>query len=260
MPQGIAQRCRIGCWRATISRLVCSRTDPAGARITSDGIRYSNMLPDHEISAEPAPIGVAARPKPEPVPGFAHRPWRWQTGLPAALRRPEDRSSWCPARWSPPKSRWTAASFPDRAGSRNPSQAKRAADGLDLLQSGFAQRGGQVGQVVGKCGLHGHGPELSLRSASSPARADGALQHGPASAAQAGLADRPPRPRSRQARGQGPAGRHPPQASGGQAARSQPAPAARPGHRDRDAAAQSRQACATAIRCPARLPLSTDET
>ena len=40
------------CWRTT-RRFVCSSRLPAGARMTSDGIRYSNIDPDHEISAEP---------------------------------------------------------------------------------------------------------------------------------------------------------------------------------------------------------------
>ena len=30
--------------------------------MTSAGIRYSNIEPDHEISAEPRPTGVSARP------------------------------------------------------------------------------------------------------------------------------------------------------------------------------------------------------
>ena len=30
--------------------------------MTSDGIRYSNIEPDHEISAAPRPTGVTARP------------------------------------------------------------------------------------------------------------------------------------------------------------------------------------------------------
>ena len=30
--------------------------------MTSDGIRYSNIDPDHEISAAPCPIGVTSRP------------------------------------------------------------------------------------------------------------------------------------------------------------------------------------------------------
>ena len=35
----------------------------AGARITSAGIRYSNIEPDQETSAEPRPTGVSARPR-----------------------------------------------------------------------------------------------------------------------------------------------------------------------------------------------------
>ena len=31
--------------------------------MTSEGMRYSNMLPDQEIRADPAPMGVAARPR-----------------------------------------------------------------------------------------------------------------------------------------------------------------------------------------------------
>ena len=37
--------------------------------MTSDGIRYSNIDPDQEISAAPRETGVTARPRPEPVAG-----------------------------------------------------------------------------------------------------------------------------------------------------------------------------------------------
>ena len=36
---------------------------PSGERMTSAGIRYSNIDPDQEISADPRPTGVNARPK-----------------------------------------------------------------------------------------------------------------------------------------------------------------------------------------------------
>ena len=42
---------------------------PAGARITSDGIRYSNIDPDHEISAAPCATGISAAAEMEPVAG-----------------------------------------------------------------------------------------------------------------------------------------------------------------------------------------------
>ena len=56
------------CWRTTW-RLVCSSRLPAGARITNEGIRYSNIEPDHEISAEPVPDGCQGTAEPEPVAG-----------------------------------------------------------------------------------------------------------------------------------------------------------------------------------------------
>jgi hypothetical protein len=49
--------------RRTIRRLVFSRRLPIGARITSDGIKYSNIDPDHEISAAPPSTHVTLRPR-----------------------------------------------------------------------------------------------------------------------------------------------------------------------------------------------------
>ena len=62
-PGHAERRRRSSIWRCTISRLVCSSRLPAGARMTSDGIRYSNIDPDHEISAAPCATGVTARPR-----------------------------------------------------------------------------------------------------------------------------------------------------------------------------------------------------
>ena len=62
MPQGTPSSAPYFICRRTTRRLVCSSRLPAGARITSDGIRYSNIDPDHEISAEPRSTGVKARP------------------------------------------------------------------------------------------------------------------------------------------------------------------------------------------------------
>ena len=62
MPHGTPSSVAYRICRATTSRLVCSSRLFAGARITSAGIRYSNIDPDHEIRAEPRPTGVSARP------------------------------------------------------------------------------------------------------------------------------------------------------------------------------------------------------
>src|SRR4030081_99075 len=43
-------------------RLVCSSKLPAGARMMSDGMRYSNMEPDQEMRAAAFPTGVTDRP------------------------------------------------------------------------------------------------------------------------------------------------------------------------------------------------------
>ena len=51
----------------TISRLVDSRRLPAGALITSDGIRYSNIEPDQETSAAAPSIGRRLAAKFEPM-------------------------------------------------------------------------------------------------------------------------------------------------------------------------------------------------
>jgi len=52
-----------------MSSLVRSIRLPSGARMTSDGMRYSNIDPDHEISAAPRPIGATSAAQPEPMPG-----------------------------------------------------------------------------------------------------------------------------------------------------------------------------------------------
>ena len=48
--------------RLTMSRLVCASRLPPGARSTRSGIRYSNIEPDQDTSAAPAPMGVTVRP------------------------------------------------------------------------------------------------------------------------------------------------------------------------------------------------------
>ena len=48
-------------------RLVCSSRLPAGARMTSEGIRYSNIEPDQEISAAPSAERRDGAAEPEPV-------------------------------------------------------------------------------------------------------------------------------------------------------------------------------------------------
>ena len=48
--------------RRTTSRHVWSSRLPAGARSTSAGIKYSNIDPDQDTSAESGPTGVRARP------------------------------------------------------------------------------------------------------------------------------------------------------------------------------------------------------
>ena len=67
MPHGTPSSAPYLICRRTTRRLVCSSRLPAGARITSDGIRYSNIDPDHEISAEPRSTGVRPRPEAKPV-------------------------------------------------------------------------------------------------------------------------------------------------------------------------------------------------
>ena len=54
--------------RRTTKRLLCSSRLPAGARITRLGIRYSNIDPDHETSAEPLAHRRVGASEPEPVP------------------------------------------------------------------------------------------------------------------------------------------------------------------------------------------------
>ena len=72
-------------WRATTSRYVLSSRLRAGARMTSAGIRYSNIEPDHEISAEPRPTGVSARP--------SRNQWSAETSPLAIARKLASRAS-----------------------------------------------------------------------------------------------------------------------------------------------------------------------
>ena len=92
-PGQAERRRRSSICRRTTSRLVCSSRLPAGARITSDGIRYSNIDPDQEISAAPSRDRRHGAAEPEPVRAPERRPWRWRRSSPAAPRRRADRSS-----------------------------------------------------------------------------------------------------------------------------------------------------------------------
>jgi len=62
MPQGSPSVAAYSICRRTISRFVPSIRLSVGARMTSDGIRYSNIEPDQEINAAPRKTGIAARP------------------------------------------------------------------------------------------------------------------------------------------------------------------------------------------------------
>mgnify|MGYP006170894295 CR=1 FL=1 len=59
---GIRKALAYSICRATTNLLVCSSKLPAGARITRDGIRYSNIEPDHDNNADARYRGVAERP------------------------------------------------------------------------------------------------------------------------------------------------------------------------------------------------------
>src|SRR5688572_1929422 len=61
-PQGILSSRPYWICRLTTSRLVCASRLVFGARSTRSGIRYSNIEPDQDTSAAPAPIGVTVRP------------------------------------------------------------------------------------------------------------------------------------------------------------------------------------------------------
>src|ERR1700690_4555579 len=63
IPQGTLRSSPYSIWRATTCSYVWLNMLFAGERITSAGIRYSNMEPDHEIRAKPRPTGVSARPR-----------------------------------------------------------------------------------------------------------------------------------------------------------------------------------------------------
>ncbi len=91
MPHGQAQLGAVLDLPRTTSRLVCSSRLRRGARITSDGIRYSNIEPDQEISAAPC---RPASPRPRRNQWRAgRRPWRSRRSSPAAPRRRAGRSS-----------------------------------------------------------------------------------------------------------------------------------------------------------------------
>ena len=62
MPHGICSAAACSIWRRTARRLVFSSRLPLGARITRDGIKYSNIEPDQDTSAAPWPTGTMARP------------------------------------------------------------------------------------------------------------------------------------------------------------------------------------------------------
>jgi hypothetical protein len=62
-PQGTPRVAPYSIWRCTIKWFVRSMRLPAGSRMTIEGIRYSNIDPDQEISAAPCAIGVTARPR-----------------------------------------------------------------------------------------------------------------------------------------------------------------------------------------------------
>ena len=62
MPHGNPSFAPYSIWRRTTSRSVSSSKLPVGARMTSGGMRYSNIEPDQEINAVPRVTGVAARP------------------------------------------------------------------------------------------------------------------------------------------------------------------------------------------------------
>ncbi len=63
MPQGRARAWPYSIWQRATRRLLSSSRLPVGARITSDGMRYSNIEPDQDISAAPWPTGATARPR-----------------------------------------------------------------------------------------------------------------------------------------------------------------------------------------------------
>ena len=60
-PQGTRRSAPYAICRSTTSSYVWLSRLPAGERIISAGIRYSNIEPDQEMSAEPRPTGVSAR-------------------------------------------------------------------------------------------------------------------------------------------------------------------------------------------------------
>jgi hypothetical protein len=55
IPQGTPRSAPYRICRRTISRFVSAMRLPGGDFMTSDGMRYSNIDPDQEISADPAP-------------------------------------------------------------------------------------------------------------------------------------------------------------------------------------------------------------
>lgn len=63
MPHGTLRPAAYSMCRRTTRRSVWSRRLPGGARMTSVGIRYSNIEPDQEISAAPWATGVTAWPR-----------------------------------------------------------------------------------------------------------------------------------------------------------------------------------------------------
>ena len=62
MPHGMRFERPYWICRLMISWLVWLRMPPCGSFITSGGIRYSNIEPDHDISAPRKPISTIGRP------------------------------------------------------------------------------------------------------------------------------------------------------------------------------------------------------
>ena len=219
-----------------------------------------------------------------------HRPWRWRRGWPAALRRRAGRSSCGRARCREPSSRSTAACVRGRAGRRSPCRAPSRAPSSAIAVSRCRSAAGGVGPSDHRCRAgerRSPGPAPSSRTPDPPRRRPDLVRDCRApdrplcSPALSGcrkiriawceftgrLRQQVLRLSSRAAPSccRLAACRSPPACPGprGQArGRRSCRPACRSSRAvpSAGASAHSSQALASAIRWPARLPLSTDET